>query len=80
MLGADFRANAVEVFAEREGVKVEGFAALPTFGRPWVRMKIAASLDGKTALDNGASQWITSRAARIVAATTMNAIRAFSTR
>lgn len=31
---------------------------------PWVRMKIAASLDGKTALDNGASQWITSDAAR----------------
>ena len=31
---------------------------------PWVRIKIAASLDGKTALDNGASQWITSEAAR----------------
>lgn len=31
---------------------------------PWVRMKIAASLDGKTALDDGSSQWITSEAAR----------------
>ena len=31
---------------------------------PWVRMKLAASLDGKTALDNGKSQWITSDAAR----------------
>ena len=31
---------------------------------PWVRMKIAASLDGKTALTNSASQWITSDAAR----------------
>jgi len=31
---------------------------------PWVRLKIAASLDGKTALDNGVSQWITSDAAR----------------
>ncbi|MDP2448639.1 MAG: bifunctional diaminohydroxyphosphoribosylaminopyrimidine deaminase/5-amino-6-(5-phosphoribosylamino)uracil reductase RibD [Polaromonas sp.] len=31
---------------------------------PWVRMKVAASLDGKTALDNGKSQWITSDAAR----------------
>ncbi len=31
---------------------------------PWVRMKIAASLDGKTALENGESQWITSEAAR----------------
>ena len=32
---------------------------------PWVRMKIAASLDGHTALPNGASQWITSEPARI---------------
>ena len=31
---------------------------------PWVRMKIAASLDGATALENGQSQWITSVAAR----------------
>jgi diaminohydroxyphosphoribosylaminopyrimidine deaminase/5-amino-6-(5-phosphoribosylamino)uracil reductase len=31
---------------------------------PWVRMKLAASLDGKTALDNGVSQWITSPEAR----------------
>ncbi len=31
---------------------------------PWVRLKIAASLDGKTALENGASQWITGEAAR----------------
>ena len=31
---------------------------------PWVRLKVAASLDGKTALDNGVSQWITSEYAR----------------
>ncbi len=31
---------------------------------PWVRMKVAASLDGTTALDNGASQWITGPEAR----------------
>jgi diaminohydroxyphosphoribosylaminopyrimidine deaminase/5-amino-6-(5-phosphoribosylamino)uracil reductase len=31
---------------------------------PWVRMKVAASLDGKTALANGVSQWITSDQAR----------------
>lgn len=31
---------------------------------PWVRLKVAASLDGTTALSNGASQWITSEAAR----------------
>jgi len=33
-------------------------------GRPYVRSKIAASLDGRTALENGASQWITGAAAR----------------
>lgn len=32
--------------------------------RPWVRIKVAASLDGKTALTNGESQWITSETAR----------------
>jgi diaminohydroxyphosphoribosylaminopyrimidine deaminase/5-amino-6-(5-phosphoribosylamino)uracil reductase len=31
---------------------------------PWVRLKVAASLDGKTALPDGTSQWITSEAAR----------------
>jgi len=41
-----------------------GFVARLTRGRPWVRMKIAASLDGKTALLNGRSQWITGEAAR----------------
>jgi diaminohydroxyphosphoribosylaminopyrimidine deaminase/5-amino-6-(5-phosphoribosylamino)uracil reductase len=33
-------------------------------GKPWIRMKAASSLDGKTALHNGHSQWITSQAAR----------------
>jgi DNA mismatch repair protein MutL len=33
VLGADFRANAVEISAEREGVVIEGFAALPTLTR-----------------------------------------------
>ncbi|MCS7100646.1 MAG: bifunctional diaminohydroxyphosphoribosylaminopyrimidine deaminase/5-amino-6-(5-phosphoribosylamino)uracil reductase RibD [Burkholderiaceae bacterium] len=41
-----------------------GFFSRMTRGRPWVRLKIAASLDGKTALSNGVSQWITSEAAR----------------
>lgn len=41
-----------------------GFVSRMTRGRPWVRMKIAASLDGKTALTNGKSQWITSEQAR----------------
>jgi len=41
-----------------------GFVQRMTRGRPWVRMKLAASLDGKTALSNGKSQWITGTAAR----------------
>jgi diaminohydroxyphosphoribosylaminopyrimidine deaminase/5-amino-6-(5-phosphoribosylamino)uracil reductase len=41
-----------------------GFFHRMQHGRPWVRLKIAASLDGGTALTNGESQWITSSAAR----------------
>ncbi|EJN10040.1 bifunctional diaminohydroxyphosphoribosylaminopyrimidine deaminase/5-amino-6-(5-phosphoribosylamino)uracil reductase RibD [Herbaspirillum sp. YR522] len=41
-----------------------GFLKRMRTGLPWVRMKTAASLDGKTALNNGSSQWITSQAAR----------------
>ncbi|MCX7169199.1 MAG: bifunctional diaminohydroxyphosphoribosylaminopyrimidine deaminase/5-amino-6-(5-phosphoribosylamino)uracil reductase RibD [Proteobacteria bacterium] len=41
-----------------------GFVARMTRGRPWLRLKLAASLDGKTALNNGRSQWITGSAAR----------------
>jgi diaminohydroxyphosphoribosylaminopyrimidine deaminase/5-amino-6-(5-phosphoribosylamino)uracil reductase len=35
-----------------------------TRGKPWMRLKIAASLDGMTALPDGRSKWITSEAAR----------------
>jgi len=41
-----------------------GFVSRMTRGRPWVRLKVAASLDGKTALNNGRSQWITGPEAR----------------
>ncbi|APW39038.1 riboflavin biosynthesis protein RibD [Rhodoferax koreense] len=41
-----------------------GFFSRMVRKTPWVRMKIAASLDGKTALADGTSQWITSEAAR----------------
>lgn len=41
-----------------------GFVSRMRRGRPWLRLKLAASLDGKTALSNGASQWITGPAAR----------------
>lgn len=41
-----------------------GFVSRMTRGRPWLRLKTASSLDGKTALNNGISQWITGEAAR----------------
>jgi diaminohydroxyphosphoribosylaminopyrimidine deaminase/5-amino-6-(5-phosphoribosylamino)uracil reductase len=41
-----------------------GFVKRMTSGLPWVRSKIAASLDGRTALANGVSQWITGEEAR----------------
>lgn len=41
-----------------------GFFSRMVRGRPWLRLKVAASLDGRTALENGASQWITGQAAR----------------
>lgn len=41
-----------------------GFFKRMTQGVPWMRLKVAASLDGQTALSNGLSQWITSAAAR----------------
>ena len=41
-----------------------GFFARMTRGMPWLRSKIAMSLDGRTALANGVSQWITGEAAR----------------
>ena len=60
----------VEVLATDDPLAVEsrelniGFFSRMVRKTPWVRMKVAASLDGKTALLNGSSQWITSPAAR----------------
>ncbi|HET8817371.1 MAG TPA: bifunctional diaminohydroxyphosphoribosylaminopyrimidine deaminase/5-amino-6-(5-phosphoribosylamino)uracil reductase RibD [Pseudidiomarina sp.] len=42
-----------------------GFRSRMERGRPWLRMKLAATLDGRTALANGKSQWITGAAARL---------------
>lgn len=42
-----------------------GFLSRMERGRPWLRSKLACSLDGKTALANGDSQWITGPAARL---------------
>jgi diaminohydroxyphosphoribosylaminopyrimidine deaminase/5-amino-6-(5-phosphoribosylamino)uracil reductase len=41
-----------------------GFISRMQRGRPWVRMKIAATLDGRTAMADGRSQWITGEEAR----------------
>ena len=60
----------VEVLDKKDPLAIQardlniGFFSRMVRKTPWVRMKIAASLDGKTALDNGASQWITSPEAR----------------
>jgi len=65
---AKLRAAGIEVehgLMEDEARELNiGFVARMTRGRPWVRMKIAASLDGRTALANGKSQWITGEASR----------------
>jgi diaminohydroxyphosphoribosylaminopyrimidine deaminase/5-amino-6-(5-phosphoribosylamino)uracil reductase len=41
-----------------------GFFSRLERGRPWMRVKLAMSLDGRTALGSGASKWITGEAAR----------------
>jgi diaminohydroxyphosphoribosylaminopyrimidine deaminase/5-amino-6-(5-phosphoribosylamino)uracil reductase len=67
--GADrLRAAGIEVgmglFEDRAREINLGWLMRVEHGRPWVRVKIAASLDGRTALENGASQWITGEEAR----------------
>jgi diaminohydroxyphosphoribosylaminopyrimidine deaminase/5-amino-6-(5-phosphoribosylamino)uracil reductase len=66
--GARLRAAGVRVelgLLEREAHDLNaGFVRRVTRGRPYVRMKIAASLDGRTAMSDGASRWITGEAAR----------------
>ena len=57
---------AVEIGLMREAAREinRGFFSRIERGRPWVRVKLAMSLDGRTALADGASQWITGEAAR----------------
>ncbi len=59
--GIDFEHGLLEEEARELNI---GFVSRMTRGRPWVRMKIAATLDGRTALSNGVSQWITGEPAR----------------
>ena len=60
-VGIDVRCGLLQSEAEELNL---GFISRMTRGRPWVRSKLATTLDGKTALSNGQSQWITSAAAR----------------
>ncbi len=65
---ARLRAAGIEVevgpgAAESRELNI-GFFSRMVRKMPWVRMKVAASLDGQTALLNGQSQWITGEAAR----------------
>lgn len=49
--------------AEAEALNI-GFVQRMRTGKPWVRLKVAGSLDGRSALANGESQWITGALAR----------------
>lgn len=42
----------------------KGFLSRVERGRPWLRVKLASSLDGRTAMADGTSKWITGAAAR----------------
>jgi diaminohydroxyphosphoribosylaminopyrimidine deaminase/5-amino-6-(5-phosphoribosylamino)uracil reductase len=59
--GIDVRCGLLEKEAAELNI---GFIHRMKTGLPWVRMKVAASLDGTTALHNGVSQWITNSDAR----------------
>jgi diaminohydroxyphosphoribosylaminopyrimidine deaminase/5-amino-6-(5-phosphoribosylamino)uracil reductase len=54
----------VGLFGDAARALNPGFVSVVTRGRPWVRLKVAASLDGRTALAGGESRWITGEAAR----------------
>jgi len=59
--GIEVECGLMEIAARELNI---GFFSRMTRGLPWIRSKIAMSLDGRTALNNGASQWITGAAAR----------------
>lgn len=63
-LAAHGVATACGLLAEAALELNRGFVSRMTRGRPWLRLKVAASVDGRTALASGESQWITSRQAR----------------
>jgi diaminohydroxyphosphoribosylaminopyrimidine deaminase/5-amino-6-(5-phosphoribosylamino)uracil reductase len=55
---------SVGVRAEAAARLIAGHRSLVTRGRPWVVLKLATSLDGRIALQNGRSRWITGASAR----------------
>ncbi len=55
---------AVGLLEHAAGEINRGFLSRMARGRPWVTAKMAASLDGRTALANGCSKWITGDSAR----------------
>ncbi|HEX4480845.1 MAG TPA: bifunctional diaminohydroxyphosphoribosylaminopyrimidine deaminase/5-amino-6-(5-phosphoribosylamino)uracil reductase RibD [Rudaea sp.] len=57
---------AVDIGLMRDAARElnRGFLSRLERKRPWVRVKLASSLDGRTALANGESKWITSEASR----------------
>ncbi len=59
--GIGFEHGLMEAEAKELNI---GFVSRMKRGRPWVRLKTAATLDGRTALGNGKSQWITGAEAR----------------
>jgi diaminohydroxyphosphoribosylaminopyrimidine deaminase/5-amino-6-(5-phosphoribosylamino)uracil reductase len=63
-LGAAGVATAVGLLSEEAAEMNRGFVSRMTRGRPWVTLKLGASLDGRTALANGTSKWITGEPAR----------------
>ncbi|HEX2791302.1 MAG TPA: bifunctional diaminohydroxyphosphoribosylaminopyrimidine deaminase/5-amino-6-(5-phosphoribosylamino)uracil reductase RibD [Steroidobacteraceae bacterium] len=65
---AALRAAGIDTVGELLAAEAQalnpGFFKRMRTGLPWVRVKLGASLDGRTALANGASRWITGPAAR----------------
>ena len=55
----------VGVEAERVAEQLAPYLKHRTTGRPWVVLKMAASLDGRTAAPDGTSRWITGEASRL---------------
>jgi len=63
LMAAGIEVDSGVLEADAQALNI-GYLRRMTTGRPYVRSKIAASLDGRTALGNGVSKWITGEAAR----------------